>query len=164
MKFMKRLFLLLILCLSFSGCGDSISGKLKSLNKENVRKLAVLYKVYTDSHQFQGPKDEDELKSWAQGDPELKERFEKFGINVEDFDSYMTSRNGDKLEIRWGLKSRPMAAPYPVAFEPIALDGMRLVGMAGGPSREVTDDDEYDELWEGVVSESEQGEDANRGQ
>lgn len=164
MEFKKAPFLILILCLCFAGCGDSVSSKIKSSTKEHVRKVAIMYTVYTSANSFQGPKDEAELKDWILGDPQRIERLAKFGIDVDDFDAYMTSeRTGDKLDVRWGLTSRPMAPPYPVAFEPVALDGIRLVGMAGGVTRKVSDDEEYDELWNGIVSETAEGEDPNAG-
>lgn len=158
------ILLLLLCCFCLSGCKDSISGKIQESTKQNVRKVAIMYMVYSSANKFKGPKDEAEFKAWIQGDEKRKERLSKFGIDTEKFDDYMKSdRTGDKLEIRWGVQSAPMAPAYPVAFEPNAVDGMRLVGMCGGQTLEVTDDDEYDELWKGKVSRVDEGEDADRG-
>ncbi|QEG23253.1 hypothetical protein [Mariniblastus fucicola] len=146
-------FLILLLCVCVSGCGDSVDSQISNATKHNIRKVAIMYMVYSSANKFVGPKDEAEFKAWIQGDPSRKERLERFGINTDEFDSYMVSdRTGDKFEIRWGVKSAPMAPAYPVAFEPNAVDGVRHVGMAGGETREVSDDDEYNDLWEGKVT------------
>lgn len=157
MEFLKTPALILVLlCVCLSGCGDSISGRIEDATKHNIRKVALMYKVFSQAHQFTGPKDEAEFKAWIQGDEKIKERLGKFGVNADDFDSYMTSdRTGDKFEIIWGIKSRPMAPPYPCAYEPNALDGMRQVAMAGGKTRDVTDDDEFEQLIAGKFEQDE---------
>jgi len=164
MEFHKTSLLILILCLCFTGCGDSVSSQIKKSTEPNIRKVAVMYMVYSSANNFEGPKDAAELKSWIEGDQTRIDRLKRFGINVEDFDSYMTSnRTGDEFEIRWGVKSFPMAPPYPVAFEPNALDGVRQVGMCGGVTKDVTDDDEYDALWKGEVEPGDEPEEGDRG-
>lgn len=166
MEFTKSIFFTLILCVCLSGCGgDSVQSKIMEGTKPNVRKVAIMYMIYSSANGFEGPKDEADFKAFIQGDPALKERLGRFGINADDFDSYMTSsRTGDKFDIRWGLKSYPMAPAYPVAFEPNAVDGVRQIGMCGGPTIEVTDDDEYDALWAGKkVDTGDESEDGNRG-
>lgn len=138
--------------LFIAGCGDSVSSRISTATKAHVRKMAVMYKMYSNAHQFEGPKSADELRAWVQGDENVKAQLERLGINADNFDSFLVSdRSGDEFNIKWGVKSAPMAPPYPVVFEPNAFDGSRHVGMAGGATREVTDDDEYEELWAGKV-------------
>ncbi len=149
MRIMKQTILLLaglMLLTCAVGCGDSNLSTISEITKNHVKKVAILYKAYSNAHQFQGPENEAELKAWAQGE-QIKTKMIKFGVDVDKFDSYMLSdRNGDKLEIRWGVKSQPMAPPYPVVYETTAVDGIRLVGMAGGRTLEVDNDEDYARL------------------
>ena len=62
----------------------------------------------------------------------------------------VSERTGEKFEIRWGVNSMPMGPPRPVVFEVTAVDGIRQVGFAGGPSLDVDTDEEYDELMQGI--------------
>lgn len=149
---MKKLVLIslaLFLIAPLSGCRDNVSAKISDLTKAHVKKVAIMYKMYSEANQFQGPKDEEELKTWVQ-DENRAATLARFGVDVSQFDSYLISdRTGDKLDIRWGVKSRPMAPPYPVVYEPNELDGTRHVGMAGGKTLEVDNDEYFEELKQG---------------
>ena len=158
MNFTKKLSLLatvVFLLANTSGCGDGMSGKIAKLTKDHVRKVALMYTVYSQAHKFQGPSSEEELKTWLMEDPKAGDRLRRFGVEINDFDSIMTSnRTGERLEIRWGVKTRPMAPPYPVAFETTGVDGTRLIGMANGPMIEVDNDEDYEMLKKGKVPEA----------
>lgn len=152
MNRMHKLSLLLVCTLLATvaiGCSDPVNSRISEITKHNAKKVAIMYKVFSDGNQFLGPKDEDEFKSWIQSDDKIKERLAKFGVDVNKFDSYMLDRSGEKFEIRWSVQSAPMAPPYPVALETTAVDGIRQVGMAGGPMREVDNDEEFEKLRNG---------------
>ena len=128
----------------------AISSRIAGLTKHNVRKMAIMYKVYSDANQFTGPESAEQLKLWVQSDGNIKTRLSKFGIDVDEFDSYLISdRSGEELEILWGIKSSPMAPPYPVAIDAKPIDGIRLVGMAGGSTLEIDNDEDYEKIKSG---------------
>ena len=109
-----------------------------------------MYKVYSDANQFTGPESAEQLKLWVQSDGNIKTRLSKFGIDVDEFDSYLISdRSGEELEILWGIKSSPMASPYPVVIDAKPIDGIRLVGMAGGSTLEIDNDEDYEKIKSG---------------
>ena len=144
----------LFLCTIYiAGCGDGVAGRIASITEAHVKKMAVMYKMYSIAHSFQGPKDAEELKAWVQGSEKVGAQLSKVGVDVSKFDDFLISdRTGDELEFRWGVVSRAMAPPYPVVFEPNALDGTRHVGMAGGQTLIVDDDDLYDKLKQGIYN------------
>ena len=141
---------ILLCAVCFTGCGDDVSRRIAIVTKPRIKKWAVMYKMYSNAHQFKGPSNANELKSWALGNEKVAAQLGKFGIDVYDFDSFMVSdRTGDEFEFRWGLQKGPMSPPYPVVFEPNAFEGHRQVGMAGGRTLLVYDNDLYDKLKQG---------------
>lgn len=148
MKFLQ--LLLIAVCCSFLGCGgSSVSSQMAAYNKENIQKCSTMYTVYSSMNGFVGPKDAEEMKAFLTSDEGAMKRLGFVGIDTGDLDQYMVGRDGLPLKFRWGVKTTPVSAPYPICFEEEGVDGVRQVGLSGARIQEVTDDEEYETLLKG---------------
>ena len=141
-----------VLGVSLIGCTSERSRLIDQYTAGNIKKMAIIYNAYTGMNEWQGPKDEAQLREWFTSGAWRKEKMEKLNVDPTKFDDYLVSeRTGEKFEIRWGVNSAPMGPPRPVVFEATAVDGIRQVGLAGGGEiLDVESDEEYDELMQGI--------------
>ena len=138
-----------VLSISSVGCKNQKSQLIDQYTAGNIKKMSIIYNMYTSANQYKGPKDEAQLIEWvATVDPKKMNRLNLDPGKIEDY--LVSERTGEKFEIRWGVNSRPMGPPRPVIFEATAVDGIRQVGLAGGGDvLDVDSDEEYDELMTG---------------
>ena len=132
------------------GCKSERSRLIDQYTEGNIKKMSIIYNIFTINNKYKGPEDEAELKEWVASDAAVR-KLSRLHIDSNKFDQYMISeRTHEKFEIRWGVDSRPMGPPRPVVFEATAVEGVRQVGLAGGADvLNVDTDAEYDELMEG---------------
>lgn len=151
-KLLLGVVALTVFAISSIGCEGERAKKIGQYTEGNIKKMSMIYNVYTASNGYKGPKDEAQLKEWLDSEGCNKAKMLKFNIDVAKIDDYLVSeRTGEKFEIRWGVDSVPMGPPRPVIFEATAVDGIRQVGVAGGGDiLDVDTDEEYDELMSGV--------------
>jgi len=141
-----------VLGVSLIGCKSERSKLIDKYTAGNIKKMSLIYESFTARNNYKGPKDEAELKEWCLSEACNRKKMERINVDVEKFDEYMISeRTGEKFEVRWGVKSRPMGPPRPVIFEATPFEGIRQVALAGaGAVLDVETDAEYDELMEGI--------------
>ena len=145
-----------------TGCssGNKAEQILKSMNKDNIHRLANLYNLYQSQHSWVGPADIDEFKEFVNG--VSKSRLEKMGIDPSSLDDlFISERDGQEFVIRPSVQGSAMGSVQPVVFEKDGVDGVWLVGFTSKGSREVTSRDEYDQMfngtWQEVTSERKDG-------
>jgi hypothetical protein len=128
------------------GCSSSNpDSTLASLNESNVQRLVNLYFAYQKSHDFQGPKDEQDFRQFVQG--VSPDKLQRIGVDSASLDSiYISERDGQPFKIRYRVKGDMMGSSEPVVFESQGVDGKRIVGSLDMTQREV-DAAEYDQLW-----------------
>ncbi len=133
---------------SVVGCGDGDRhAAFKEKNKTNVARVSTCFKLYASRNGQNAPKDQEELTAFLKS-PNIKKNIERLGISQDDVDAiFVSERDGKPLKIKWGGKVNPEMA-MPVAFETVGVDGIRLV--AADVVLEVEDDDEYEDLWNGI--------------
>lgn len=148
---------------SLIGCESERSKLIDKYTEGNIKKMSIIYNIFTIENKYKGPKDEAELKEWIASDTAVR-KLGRLHIDSNKFDEYMISeRTEEKFEIRWGVDSRPMGPPRPVIFESTAVEGVRQVGLAGGADvLNVDTDREYDELMEGYYIPDDYGKYPNR--
>lgn len=123
---------------------------LASLNESNIQRLANLYFAYQKSHDFQGPKDEQEFRQFLQG--VSPDKLRRIGVDPASLDSiFVSERDSQPFNIRYRVKGNIMGSDEPVIFESQGIDGKRMVGFLNMSQREV-DAAEYDQLWAGKVA------------
>lgn len=128
------------------GCGGfDASTAIQDLNATNAQRLANLYAQHQRENRSAGPKDEAAFKAFiGKINPVLLKRID---VDPNQIDALFTSeRDGEALEIRYGVKGNDMSDPKPVVFEKIGVDGIRLVAFTGQKVEQVSDDAEYQKL------------------
>ena len=138
--------LLLTCVMLFSGCGNKNDEalSLQDYNDTNIKKLCNTYKMFMEMHNYEGPKNAEELKDYLTNNAGAKVRRERMGITDEDLDSMFTSeRDEQPFEVRWGLKGQ---FDHAIVFEKTGVEGKRLVALA--QPRELGKD-EYDGYFSG---------------
>lgn len=140
--------MMLLLALSFSGCGGGGGlSEFKDRNKMNVAKVSTCFKIFASRNNNKTPESEEQLVAFMK-EERVAKNLERLGLDVDKLDSiFVSERDGEPLKIRWGAKWDPESST-PVAFEAVGVDGVRLVGA--DVVLEVSDDDEYEELWQGI--------------
>jgi len=130
------------------GCGPpDIAAEFREKNKTHVAKVSTCFKIYGSRNGNQGPENQEELVEFLKGERVAK-NLERLGVNPEEIDAiFVSERDGKPLKIKWGVKMNP-EDPKPIAFETVGVDGIRLVGA--DVVLEVEDEDEYEDLWNGV--------------
>jgi len=130
-----------------AGCGGGFNSAtaIQDLNATNAQRLANLYVSHQQHNRGAGPKNEDAFKAYIkQVNPVLLERI---GVDPNQVDALFTSdRDGEKLEVRYGIKGFTTSEPEPVVFEKTGVDGVRLVAFTRRDAEQVSDDAEYKSL------------------
>ena len=140
--------LVLAICLigGLCGCsGRSGLSEFKDRNKTNVAKVSTCFKIYA-SRNGEAPESQEQLVAFL-SEERVAKNLERLGVDPLGLDEiFISERDGEPLKIRWGTKWNPDLS-IPVAFETVGVDGVRLVGA--DVVIEVSDDSEYEELWQG---------------
>ena len=128
------------------GCGGfNTSTAIQDANATNAQRLANLYAQHQRENKGAGPKDEARFRMYIeQVNPVLLERID---VDPNQIDALFTSeRDGEVLEIRYGVKGNDMSEPEPVVFEKTGVEGVRLVAFTGQKVEQISDDAEYQSL------------------
>jgi hypothetical protein len=129
------------------GGGQDTDAAVARANSTNLQRLANLYFAFQSEHEWRGPKDEAEYKSYIRAfDATMLAR-----INVDPaaIDAlFVSERDGQPFKIRYGVPGSAMSSSAPVIFESAGVDGKFQVGLLNMTQREV-DQAEYDQLWAG---------------
>ncbi len=127
------------------GSGDNSASMIADLNSNNAKRLGNLYSLYQINHNFQGPKDEAELKEFIKTISPA--RLKKGGMDINNIDElFISERDGKPFKIRWGMDTRVRGPSQPVVFEAEGVEGKRQVGFTNSAMQEV-DSAEYERLW-----------------
>lgn len=121
-----------------------------SVNETNLQRLANLYFTFQSKHDWRGPANEDEFKSFLRGyNPE---KLTRIGIDPNAIDKlFISERDGEPFRIRYRVVGSAMGSSEPVIFESKGDGRNRLVGFLDMRQREV-DETEYDALWSATAS------------
>lgn len=119
-------------------------------NGTNIQRLANLYFTYQSQHDWRGPKDEAEFKSFLQ--KYNSHKLSRIGVDPNALDKLFTSeRDGQPFKIRYGVPGSAMGSSAPVVFESAGDGKSRQVGFLDMQQREV-EEPEYDALWSDTSS------------
>ncbi len=145
---------LLSCLLAIQGCGaSSVNRQLAKFADDNIQKATMLYTVFVALNRYTGPANAEELKEFFATNEKAQKGLRNLGMSASNIDEYLVSpRDNEPYEFRWSAKISPVAGPYPVAFETVGVDGIRLVGFAGGEIIEVDNEEEYQDLLAGKHS------------
>jgi len=137
---------LLVAC-AILGCGrGDVLSEFNEKNKTNVAKVSTCFKIFASRNENRAPKSQEELVAFMT-EERVAKNLERLGLNPDTLDSiFVSERDNKPLKIRWGVDWDP-EMPTPVAFEVDGADGIRPVGA--DVVLEVSDEDEYEELWQG---------------
>jgi hypothetical protein len=121
-----------------------------SVNETNLQRLANLYFTYQSKHDWRGPANEAEFKSFLRGYNPAK--LTRIGIDPNAIDGlFISERDGQPFKIRYGVVGSAMGSAEPVVFESTGDGERRLVGFLNMQQREV-DETEYNSLWSATAS------------
>lgn len=129
------------------GCSSRTNpdAAIASVNTTNLQRLANLYFTYQSQHDWQGPANENDFKSFLRGYPE--HMLTRIGVDPSNIDKlFISERDGQPFKIRYGVPGSSMGSSAPVIFEATGDGKGRLVGFLNMEQREV-DDSEYKSLW-----------------
>ena len=149
MTFFKRNpFVVPFVLLHLAGCsGNRIASQVAAMNDANIKRLVNLYTAYQSVHGWQGPKDENVLKSFvtSRGIPERN--LEMMGIDPNIVDNvFKSDRDGKPFKVRYGVTGGRGVSDA-IVFEDQGINGKKMVAF-NGPLVEEVDDAEYKKLWE----------------
>lgn len=149
MKKILQVGFLLLATLSIGCAGDSagdVAKGIKAGNSTQIQRLRNCYMMYLELHDFEGPKNKEELVNFLSTDATAKMRLEFMGIATDELDAmFKSDRDGEEFEIRWGLSG---IGDHAIVFEKTGVDGNRLVAL--GTPKEVGGD-EYDDYFSGKI-------------
>lgn len=143
------LSLIAIIAISFVGCGGNPGAEMfASVSGTNIQRLANLYCVFQAQHNFRGPNDEQQFKTFiANMHPS---HLKNYQVDVSNLDQlFISERDRQPFKIRWELQANPRQAHVPLIFEQQGIDGKLMIGFSGFEVREVGKA-EYDEYWTGI--------------
>jgi hypothetical protein len=127
-----------------------------SVNETNLQRLANLYFTYQSKHEWRGPADEAQFKSFLRGYNPRK--LARIGIEPNAIDElFICERDGEPFKIRYGVVGSAMGCTKPVIFESTGDGERRLVGFLNMQQREV-DESEYNSLWSATAFQTPQRE------
>jgi hypothetical protein len=154
-----KLIRLLILsgCL-FVGCSrpSDPDSAIASVNATNIQRLANLYFTYQSQHDWRGPADEAQFKSFLHAYNPHK--LSRIGVDPNALDKlFVSERDGQPFKIRYGVFGSAMGSSAPVIFEAVGGGKGRLVGFLDMQQREV-DESEYNALWSSTARQAPQRE------
>jgi len=115
------------------------------VNGTNIQRLANLYFTFQSQHEWRGPADEAEFKSFLhQYNPH---KLSRIGVDPNALDKlFISERDELPFKIRYGVLGSAMGSSAPVIFESAGDGKRRFVGFLDMQQREV-DESEYDALW-----------------
>jgi hypothetical protein len=133
------------------GCSSTDpDSAIASVNTTNTQRLANLYFTYQSQHDWRGPANEAEFKSFLKGYDQHK--LSRIGVDPNALDKlFVSERDGQPFKIRYGVLGSAMGSSAPVIFEAAGDGNKRLVGFLDMQQREV-DASEYDSLWTATPS------------
>lgn len=133
-------------CCWLAGCGADRADKVRAMNATNSKRLSNLYAAFQQSNNtFKGPKDEAEFREYIGKLPEAG--LDLYGIKPGSVDGIFVSERDDQpFRIKYGVRGSQYSNDA-VIFEETGLDGVRIVGFTGATEKEVSSDQEYDQLW-----------------
>ena len=143
-------FVVLCVCLLAEvliGCSSRTDpdSAIARVNATNIQRLANLYFTFQSQHEWRGPADEAEFKSYLRKyDPH---KLSRIGVDPNTLDKlFISEGDGQPFKIRYGVPGSAMGSSEPVIFESAGDGKRRLVGFLDMQQREV-DESEYDALW-----------------
>jgi hypothetical protein len=132
----------------FVGCSSNSSdadSAIAAVNKTNIQRLANLYLAYQSLHEWHGPKDEAQFKTFLHGFN--AHMLSRIGVDPNALDPlFISERDGQPFKIRYGVQGSSRGSSAPVIFESVGNGKGRLVGFLDMQQREV-DESEYNALW-----------------
>jgi hypothetical protein len=137
-----------------AGCSSHTDpdSAIASVNQTNIERLANLYVTYQSQHDWHGPANEADFKSFLRGYNTHK--LTRIGIDPNAIDKlFISERDGKPFKVRYGVLGSAMGSSAPVVFESTGNGGKRLVGFLDMQQREV-DESEYKSLWSATTSEA----------
>jgi hypothetical protein len=122
------------------------------VNGTNIQRLANLYFTFQTQHEWRGPADEAEFRSFLRKyDPH---KLGRIGVDPNALDKlFISEGDGKPFKIRYGVLGSVMGSSAPVIFESAGDGKHRLVGFLDMQQREV-DDSEYNTLWSATASQA----------
>ncbi|HEX4414457.1 MAG TPA: hypothetical protein VH107_12575 [Lacipirellulaceae bacterium] len=135
-----------------TGCSSSTNpdAAIARVNATNIQRLANLYFTYQSQHDWHGPADEAEFKSFLH--KYNPHKLSRIGVDPNALDKLFTSeRDGQPFKIRYGVQGSAMGSSAPVIFESAGDGKSRLVGFLDMQQREV-EEPEYNTLWSDTAS------------
>jgi hypothetical protein len=115
------------------------------VNETNMQRLANLYFTFQSQHEWRGPANEAEFKSYLRG--YNRHKLSRIGVDPDALDNlFVSERDGQPFKIRYGVPGSAMGSSEPVIFETVGDGKGRLVGFLDMQQREV-DETEYNSLW-----------------
>jgi hypothetical protein len=115
------------------------------VNGTNIERLANLYFTFQSQHDWRGPADEAEFKSFI-GKYNPK-KLSRIGVDPNAIDKlFISERDGQPFKIRYGVVGSAMGSSAPVIFESAGDGSRRQVGFLDMQQRDV-DETEYNALW-----------------
>ncbi len=131
------------------GCSGEVdpAAAIAKVNESNIQRVANLYFTFQMKHNWHGPSDEAEFKSFLQNYNPSK--LTRIGISPKAIDEvFISERDGQPFKIRYSVLGSSMGSSEPVIFESVGVAGRRQVGFLNMTQREV-DATEYEKLWQG---------------
>ena len=105
----------------FVGCssGSDPDSAIASVNKTNIQRLANLYLTYQSLHEWHGPADEAQFKTFLHGFN--AHMLSRIGVDPNALDQlFVSERDGQPFKIRYGVQGSSMGSSAPVIFESVA--------------------------------------------
>jgi hypothetical protein len=131
---------------AFNKTNEGEIAEIAEANTERISRLLNCYFIYSEAHNFTGPKNEAELKEYLLFDEGIQTRLKRMGITADEVEKMFTSeRDNKKFNVRWAHEGIEDAA---IIFEADGVDGRRLVAFK--EPREVSSA-EYDALLSGQI-------------
>ena len=146
---MRMEFVVLIVALlTGGGCSSgSVSGQVAAKNDSNIKRLVNLYSGYQMTHGWQGPKDENALRSFVTSHGLPEKNFQMMGIDSKNLEPlFKSERDGKPFKVKYGV-SGGIGSVNPIVFETEGVSGKRQVAFTT-PIVEDVDEGRYNELWE----------------
>jgi hypothetical protein len=131
----------------FVGCSSRSDpdSAIAAVNKTNIQRLANLYLTYQSLHEWHGPKDEAQFKTFLRG--YNAHMLGRIGVDPNALDPlFISERDAQPFKIRYGVQGSSRGSSAPVIFEAVGGGNGRLVGFLDMQQREV-DESEYNALW-----------------
>ena len=147
-----KLLAVLLCCLmlgSLAGCERETDPNeaIARANATNIQRLTNLYLAFQMKHDWLGPKNEKDFKSFLSSfSPNKLQRIGVAPGTTEEL--FVSDRDGAPFKIRFSVQGSAMGCSEPVVFESEGIGGKRMIGFLNMTHREV-DEAEYEQLWLG---------------